>query len=191
VAAERVIVLVLAAGVACGPAPRPRAPDPIEPPPPEPPRASVEPAPEPARVCERLPIAVLGLEARPGARGQIDPQDTAVASGVTKYLRREAREDRCYVFVPGGDRELIDEKLINGCDDETPTCMAKIGENLHVAHLMFGNVQRQGPMYRIELALIDVRTQIVQSWQRTMTSADADQEAVARAGYEALAHRVE
>src|SRR4051812_13481909 len=87
-------------------------------------------------------IAVLGLEV-------IDPsgtptaQDTQVAKDLTDGLRGRAKANTGqYQLAPGSDKELIDEKLLNNCDDEKPACMSAIGTQLTAAVLMYGRLQK-------------------------------------------------
>lgn len=107
-------------------------------------------------------IAVLGLEV-------IDPsgtptaQDTQVAKELTDGLRSRAKAGTgVYQLAPGSDKELIDLKLMNACDDEKPACMSAIGNQLGTEVLMFGRIQKEGKAYQVTLKVLDVGKKSVQ-----------------------------
>ncbi len=115
----------------------------------------------------RPAVAVLGLEV-------IDPSgtptahDTQVAKDLTDGLRARARAGTGpYQLAPGSDKELIDQKLLNNCDDEKPTCMATIGSQLKAQLLMFGRIQKEGKSYQVTVRVLDVGTKAI-----TKTSTD-------------------
>src|SRR5215212_6991655 len=75
-------------------------------------------------------IAILGLEVNDNGNG-IDPETTKAAKEVTAALRDRAKAGTGpYALVANGDKELIDEKLLNNCDTEAASCMATIGNEL-------------------------------------------------------------
>jgi len=87
------------------------------------------------------PIAILGLEVYDNGSG-IDPETTKAARDVTAALRERARvPSGPYALVLGGEKELIDEKLLNNCDSEAPSCMAMIGSELGAELLMYGKIE--------------------------------------------------
>jgi hypothetical protein len=109
-----------------------------------------------APVFAKPSIAVLGLEV-------IDPsgtptaQDTQVAKELSDGLRARAKAGTGqYMLAPGSDKELIDQKLLNNCDDEKPACMAAIGAQLNAEVLMFGRIQKEGKAYQVTLKVLDV-----------------------------------
>src|SRR5437868_1059554 len=69
-------------------------------------------------VKERYRVAVLGIE----PRGPLDPKVGADARKLTDYLRDRARDDPA-ATLEGTRRELVDEKLMQNCMDEQPSCM--------------------------------------------------------------------
>src|SRR3954471_8899945 len=88
------------------------------------------------------PIAILGLEVYDNGSG-IDPDTTKAAKELTAALRDRAKAGTGpYVPVPGGDKELIDEKLLNNCDSEAAVCMAAIGTELGAEVLMYGKIEK-------------------------------------------------
>jgi hypothetical protein len=113
-------------------------------------------------------IAILGLEVKDNGAG-IDPESTKAAKDVTAALRDRAKAGSGpYALVANGDKELIDEKLLNNCDTEAAACMATIGSQLGAEFLMFGNIEKQAQggqaTYKVSIKLLNVnRRQIVNS----------------------------
>jgi hypothetical protein len=124
------------------------------------------------------PIAILGLEVLDNGSG-IDPDTTKAAKELTVALRDRAKAGTGpYVPVPGGDKELIDEKLLNNCDSEAAVCMAAIGTELGADVLMFGKIERssQGgqPFYKVSIKLLGVtKKQLINSTSEMLPIADA------------------
>jgi hypothetical protein len=142
------------------------------------------------------PIAILGLEVYDNGSG-IDPETTKAARDVTAALRDRARvPSGPYALVLGGEKELIDEKLLNNCDSEAPACMATIGSELGAELLMYGKiektpVQNGQTIYKISIKLLNVgRKQLASSTVETLPIAEASGARVsthARAWYAKLA----
>jgi hypothetical protein len=102
-------------------------------------------------------IAVLGLEVVDKA-GTPTPVDTQVAQELTTGLRLRAKAGTGpYQIAPNSDKELVDEKLLKNCDDEKPTCMAAIGNELNADFLMYGRIEKQGGAYQVTINLLDVK----------------------------------
>ncbi|HMG22025.1 MAG TPA: PEGA domain-containing protein [Kofleriaceae bacterium] len=119
------------------------------------------------------PIAILGLEVYDNGGG-IDPETTRAAKELTAALRDRAKAGTGpYAPVQGGEKELIDEKLLNNCDSEAPTCMAAIGTELGAEVLMYGRIEKanqngQG-IYRVSIKLLNVnRKQLASSTVETL-----------------------
>src|SRR5687768_13650413 len=75
-------------------------------------------------------IAVLGLEVVDQS-GTPTATDTQAAKELSEGLRARANLGAGpYQLAPGADKELIDQKLLNNCDNEAPACMAAIGNQL-------------------------------------------------------------
>ncbi len=107
-------------------------------------------------------IAVLGLEVIDQS-GTPTAQDTQVAKELTDGLRARAKAGTGqYQLAPGSDKELIDQKLLNNCDDEKPSCMAAIGGQLNADVLMFGRIQKEGKAYPVTLKVLDVGKKAMQ-----------------------------
>jgi hypothetical protein len=124
------------------------------------------------------PIAILGLEVYDNGSG-IDPETTKAAKELTLALRDRAKAGTGpYTPVPGGDKELIDEKLLNNCDSEAPTCMAAIGAELGAEVLMYGKIEKSGSpgqvIYKVSIKLLNVnRKQLSSSTVETLPLAES------------------
>jgi hypothetical protein len=118
------------------------------------------------------PIAILGLEVYDNGSG-IDPETTRAAKELTAALRDRAKAGTGPYTPVGGEKELIDEKLINNCDSEAPTCMAAIGTELGAEVLMYGKIEKstqngQG-IYKVSIKLLSVgRKQLSSSTVETL-----------------------
>jgi PEGA domain-containing protein len=123
------------------------------------------------------PIAILGLEVYDNGGG-IDPETTRAAKELTAALRDRAKAGTGPFTPVQGEKELIDEKLLNNCDSEAATCMAAIGNGLGAELLMYGKIEKatQGgqPVYRVSIKLLSVpRKQLTASTVETLPVADA------------------
>jgi hypothetical protein len=123
-------------------------------------------------------IAILGLEVYDNGSG-IDPETTKAAKELTAALRDRAKAGTGpYAPAPAGDKELIDEKLLNNCDTEAPVCMAAIGTELVADLLMYGKIEKSSqnaqPTYKVSLKLLYVsRKQLASSTVETLPLADS------------------
>ena len=101
-------------------------------------------------------IAILGLEVIDKS-GTPSNDDVQFAKNLTEGLRGRAKIGGPYTLAPTGDKELIDLKLLKGCDDEKPTCMSSIGGDLNADFLIYGSVTKKGKAsYDISVAFLDV-----------------------------------
>jgi hypothetical protein len=125
----------------------------------------------------KSPIAILGLEVYDNGGG-IDPETTKAAKELTAALRDRAKAGTGPFTPVQGEKELIDEKLLNNCDSEAPTCMAAIGSGLGAEVLMYGKIEKasqggQG-VYRVSIKLLNVtRKQLAASTVETLPVGDA------------------
>jgi hypothetical protein len=101
-----------------------------------------------------LPTVVLGLEAQGGT-----PE--SVATEVTDALRQRVAATKGHQLLQGKD--LVEVKLVFGCPDEAPACMAQAGKSLGAAKLIFGSVRQVGTDYQINLKLMDVSRAAIDS----------------------------
>jgi hypothetical protein len=123
------------------------------------------------------PIAILGLEVYDSGSG-IDPETTGAAKELTAALRDRARAGTGPFVLGPGERELIDEKLLNNCDSEAAPCMAAIGNQLGAEALMYGKIEKptqaKPPVYRVSIKLLNVsRKQLVSSIVETIPLSEA------------------
>jgi PEGA domain len=124
------------------------------------------------------PIAILGLEVYDNGGG-IDPETTRAARELTSALRDRAKAGTGpYTPVQGGEKELIDEKLLNNCDSEAPTCMAAIGTELGAEVLMYGRIEKSSQnglgIYRVSIKLLNVnRKQLASSTVEVLPLTDS------------------
>ncbi len=103
-------------------------------------------------------IAVLGLEVVDKS-GVSTNDDINFAKALTEGLRGRAKIGGPYSLASGADKELIDLKLLKGCDDDrNMTCMASIGSDLNADFLMYGSVTKKGSNYEITVSLLDVHS---------------------------------
>lgn len=111
----------------------------------------------PANAAAAKPsIAILGLEVI-DRQGIASSKDTQVAQELTAALRARAKSGGPYVLASGGDKELIDQKLIKNCVDERTACMALIGADLGAEFLLYGRIERSTGSYNVSVVLLDVR----------------------------------
>lgn len=108
-------------------------------------------------------IAILGLEVEDKSGAPITEEATKVAKDLTRALR--ARADippSPYLLAPSSDKELIDEKLMKGCNDEAAACMSKIAEDLKAEHLLWGKIEKgksgRDEGYKVSLTLLKIAT---------------------------------
>jgi hypothetical protein len=123
------------------------------------------------------PIAILGLEVYDNGGG-IDPETTKAAKELTAALRDRAKAGTGPFTPVQGEKELIDEKLLNNCDSEAATCMATIGSGLGAEVLLYGKIEKatQGgqAVYRVSIKLLNVtRKQLTASTVETLPVSDA------------------
>lgn len=119
-------------------------------------------------------IAVLGLEVI-DQNGTPTAADTQVAKELSDGLRARAKAGTgAYQLAPGSDKELIDQKLLNNCDNEAPSCMSAIGSQLGAEILMYGRLEKQGKQYQVTLKVLDVgRKAVLKSSSDMIPSGDA------------------
>jgi hypothetical protein len=123
-------------------------------------------------------IAILGLEVYDNGSG-IDPETTKAAKELTAVLRDRAKAGTGpYAPAPAGEKELIDEKLLNNCDTEAPVCMAAIGTELAADLLMYGKIEKSSQnsqtIYKVSIKLLYVsRKQLASSTVETLPLAES------------------
>ncbi len=104
-------------------------------------------------------IAILGLEVLNPGGASLDAQTTVIAKELTDQLRVRARAGSGkYEIAPNSDKELVDEKLMQSCDTELPSCMAPIGSAIGASWMIYGNIRKEGANYVVGLTLLNVNT---------------------------------
>jgi hypothetical protein len=82
-----------------------------------------------------------------------------VAKQLTAWLRMSASNSP-FALAPYGDKELINEKLLNNCDDEALLCMAVIGSDVGADVLMYGHIERREQdgqtVFKVSLKVLSV-----------------------------------
>lgn len=91
-------------------------------------------------------VAVLGIEAADA------PMNTA--NLLTLALQNKVRRTSGFKLVPGKDLDEI--KLVFGCVDEKPACMAKAGRSLNAAKLTWGTLKQTPAGFNLTLKWLDV-----------------------------------
>lgn len=123
-------------------------------------------------------VAVLGLDA-------IDiPEETAAL--VTDALRARAEKSQGVRLLPG--KELAEVKLIFGCMDEKPVCLAQAGRSMGADRLVYGSLRRArgASVYTLVLKQLSVRADQVDRFlsepvpARVMTQGNAELSALAQ-----------
>lgn len=102
-------------------------------------------------------VAVLGLEVVDGGTG-IDAATTKFAEAMSEALRQSALTG-AGPFVPAtgsGPKDLIEMKLLSGCESEAPACMASIGDELQAQRLLYGKVEKRADGFQVSLKLLHV-----------------------------------
>jgi hypothetical protein len=99
-----------------------------------------------AAAAQEIAVAVLGVEAADAPEGMSDVIATA--------LENRVRDTAGFKLVPGKDLDEI--KLVFGCVDEQPTCMAKVGKSLGADKLIWGSVKKTSAGYNLTIKWLDV-----------------------------------
>ena len=136
-------------------------------------------------------IAILGLEVTASSGGKIDEEVAKVAKDLTGALRRRVDTGSTnYQLVKDGEKELVDEKLMNGCESEKADCMAQIGAGLGADVLIYGKIEKQpGKGYQVSLKLLRVNGKAIESWAEPIQARETgatDLARIAKKGFAAL-----
>jgi hypothetical protein len=103
-------------------------------------------------------LAVLGLEVVDEGGG-IDEKSTKMAKELTDALRQRAKVGSGpYTLAAGSDKDLLEMKLLSGCDSEADDCMAGMGKELGAERIIYGKVQKRQGGYQVSLKLLHVGT---------------------------------
>ncbi len=111
-----------------------------------------------ARVAQagKPTIGILGLEVIDDGGG-IDAKTTQFAKELTEALRQRPKTGTGpYALAPGSDKDLLEMKLLSGCENEGKDCMAQIGADLGADRLLFGKIEKRSNGYQVSLKLLNV-----------------------------------
>jgi hypothetical protein len=110
-----------------------------------------------ARAAHAKPtVAILGIEVVDNGGG-VDEKSTKVAKDLTEALRNRAKVGTGpFALAPGSDKDLLEMKLLSGCDNEATACMASMGTELAADKLLYGKVEKQQGGFQVTLHLLDV-----------------------------------
>lgn len=109
-------------------------------------------------LAEKKPkVAILGLEVV--AAGGMDAKIVKLATNLTVALRKRAsRGAGPYKLEAQGNKDLLEMKLLGGCDaKETLDCMAGIGNSFNVDVMIYGKLQQRKKGYQVSVNLLDVK----------------------------------
>jgi hypothetical protein len=120
--------------------------------------------------CALAGLLVLGL-AESAARAQtkaavlgVEAVDAPAepAGRLTEALRAQVRQSPGFRLAQGKSLEEI--KLVFGCVDEKPDCMARVGRSLGAAKLIWGNLRKAGAGYNLTIKYLDVASATVEKF---------------------------
>ncbi len=115
-------------------------------------------------VADKAKLAVLGLE----VAGSIDTESTSQGRLLTDMFRTRVGISQRYVLAANSLKDLLDEKVANGCDTEQPDCMAKIGSKMKAAMLLYGKIEKRPKDgkegYQLSIKALDVDKKSVKEW---------------------------
>lgn len=68
--------------------------------------------------------------------------------------------------VEKSQQDLVEVKLVFGCTDENPSCMAKVGKSLGVDRLIYGSIRKQpqGGLYTVAIKQLSVADSTVEKF---------------------------
>jgi hypothetical protein len=109
-------------------------------------------------VAAKPSVAILGLEVTDtGSAGGVDAKSAQFAAALTDALRQRAKvATGPFSLAPGSDKDLVEMKLLSGCDNEANDCMSAIGGELAADRLIYGHVEKQPKGYQVSLKLLNV-----------------------------------
>ena len=99
-------------------------------------------------------VAVLGVEA-------VDAP-AELAAKLTEALRGQVRKSPGFRLLAGKSLEEI--KLVFGCVDENPDCMARVGRSLGSAKLVWGTLKKSGAGFNLTIKYLDVASAAVEKF---------------------------
>ncbi len=122
--------------------------------------------------ADKAKLAVLGLE----VAGSIDTDSTSHGRLLTERFRAKIGISPRFMLAPNSMKDLLDEKVSNGCDNEAPDCMAKIGGKLKAGFLMYGKIEKRPKDgkdgYQLSMKALDVEHKTIKEWGDWIPLAD-------------------
>ncbi len=97
-------------------------------------------------LAQATPVAVLGVEAMDAPANR--------AACLTELLKGEVKKAPGHTLTPGKDLDEI--KLVFGCVDEKPACMARAGKGLQAAKLLWGSLKKGPAGFVVTVKVLDV-----------------------------------
>ena len=122
----------------------------------------------------RPKIAVLGVESRDEGNAASRQKSAALAKTLTFELRSRA-ESGGYELAAGGNKDLIELKLLSECMNENATCMIAIARQLGVDVLVYGHLEKRRGAYSVNLYSVDAATKKVKKLDISGVSAPSDE----------------
>jgi hypothetical protein len=106
-------------------------------------------------------IAVLGLEVVDNGGG-VDAASTTFAKSLTEALRtRPKASSGPYVLAVSSERDIVDLRAMNGCDNEARDCLSRMGKDVNSEFLAYGKIERVAKGYQVSMTLFNVDTKQV------------------------------
>jgi len=103
-------------------------------------------------------IGILGLEVIDDGSG-IDAKTTQFSKELTEELRKRPKAGTGpFALAAGSDKDLLEMKLLSGCENEGKDCMAAIGAEIPTDRLLYGKVEKRKNGYQVSLKLLVVDT---------------------------------
>ncbi len=180
----RAVLAVVTLACACSaPATAPMPPTPVDPVPNEEPGEQVRiyPPVSVRKAGTKYTLEVLGIE----LVGKVNPVGTMASVNLTNWLRKIADDD---LFITVGRRslELLDAKVLAGCDDNEIACMQKIAKAVGAERLLFGIVNDFGGEFYVHLTMLDAASGRSVKWTGNTFATSRDAEYTAKVALDAL-----
>lgn len=178
-----VLAVVTLLVYACAPAQAPVTPKPVEPVPTEQRAEQVRiyPPVTVRKAGTKYTLEVFGVE----QVGKVNPVGTMASVNLTNWLRKIADDD---LFITVGRRnlELLDAKVLAGCDDNETACMLKIAKAVGAERLLFGIVNDFGGEFYVHLTMLDAASGRAVKWTGNTFATSRDAEYTAKVALDAL-----
>ncbi len=175
---------VLLAIAGCGPLDKP---PPVKPEPPKKVAPVVEiseralPELQVRQARSKFTLEVLGLE----LVGTIDPAAQKASRTLTTWMRVQAKEDRL-ITLGTKNTDLIDARLIAGCNDVELACMTTIARSVNADRILYGIVNDLHGEYYVNLTLLDTVSGTQATWSGTCLATERELAYTAKSAFYSL-----